>query len=151
MSNIADLTSSLCYDKGLDSQCCIWDLDDRQIKLSNDTVSCLDYEVLKEMGCRHFQAGCGVLEEGTALLHASILSDAGSIKTSIFGSLTKTHSSFTWLTWVEKVLLNHSQYCNGDCCCLQQNCFTAVRNNGVGWLLTRSFERTFCVVSFTCC
>lgn len=94
MSNVADLTSSLCYDKGLDSQCCIWDLDDRHIKLSNDSVSCLDYEVLKEMGCRHFQAGCGVLEEGTALLHASILSDAGSIKTSIFWVINKNTLEF---------------------------------------------------------
>lgn len=34
--------------------------DDRAIKLSNDSVSCLDYEVLKEMGCEHFQDGCGV-------------------------------------------------------------------------------------------
>lgn len=54
--------------------------DDRAIKLSNDSVSCLDYEVLKEMGCGHFQDGCGVWAEGTILLNTSILSDAGKIK-----------------------------------------------------------------------
>lgn len=37
------------------------------------------------MGCRYFLAGCGVWEEGTVLLHASMLSDAGSINISIFG------------------------------------------------------------------